>query len=63
VTHHVTDHLTFGLRETKVKVHIVQKSRKSRKNVPWDKSSQSLKIHLRKYSHAFFQTAKFWGKI
>jgi hypothetical protein len=36
----VTDHLTFGLRETKVKVHIAQKSRKSRKNVPWDKSSQ-----------------------
>jgi hypothetical protein len=39
MTHHVTDHLTFGLRKTKVKVHVVQKSRKSRKNVPWDKSS------------------------
>jgi hypothetical protein len=39
MTHHVTDHLTFGLRKMKVKVHMVQKSRKSRKNVPWDKSS------------------------
>jgi hypothetical protein len=39
MTHHMTDHLTFGLRKTKVKVHIVQKSRKSRENVPWDKSS------------------------
>jgi hypothetical protein len=39
MTHHMTDHLTFGLRKEN-QLHVAQ--RRKTKNVPWDKSSHNV---------------------